>query len=187
MKAALPFGLVGAVPVLPAPGRSPSAAPSAPDIQAKKPPQRGQLRQSRLSLDLLMADGERRTITPSGGRTTKTGRCSGPPSAEKRLDRHRIRADRHDRAPRRPNFIADGVATSGLDETVAVHLDGAKTGTLLRRLVDLISAPPKLGRATVSRGSLAKLDQLPSKLAKNPLQFTAPQLPRCRWSSPIAW
>ena len=44
-------------------------------------------------------------------------------------------------------------------------------------MVRLISAPPKLGRAAISRGSLAKVDQLPPKLAKNPLQFDAPQLP----------
>ena len=35
---------------------------------------------------------------------------------------------------------------------------------------------PKLGRAAISRGSLATLDQLPPKLQKNPLKFDAPQL-----------
>src|SRR4029078_6315690 len=40
---------------------------------------------------------------------------------------------------------------------------------------DAISAPPKLGRAVISRGSLATLDQLPAKLQKDPLKFDAPQ------------
>ena len=74
-------------------------------------------------------------------------------------------------------FIADGVATKDLDETVAVHLDGSEDKyTYSSAWFDLISPPPKLGRAAVSRGSLAKLDQLPAKLAKNPLKFNAPQL-----------
>ena len=74
-------------------------------------------------------------------------------------------------------FIADGVATKDLDETVAVHLDGSEDNyTYSSAWFDLISPPPKLGRAAVSRGSLAKLDQLPKKLAKNPLKFDAPQL-----------
>jgi len=34
----------------------------------------------------------------------------------------------------------------------------------------------KLGRAAVSRGSLARLDQLPKKLQRDPLKFEAPQL-----------
>ena len=74
-------------------------------------------------------------------------------------------------------FIADGIATRDLDETIAVHTDGSEDNfTYSSAWFDLISAPPKLGRAAVSRGSLAKLDQLPAKLAKNPLKFDAPQL-----------
>src|SRR6478752_2886007 len=34
----------------------------------------------------------------------------------------------------------------------------------------------KLGRAAISRGSLARLDQLPAKLQRSPLKFDAPQL-----------
>ncbi|MGO1949134.1 MAG: D-arabinono-1,4-lactone oxidase, partial [Mycobacteriaceae bacterium] len=44
---------------------------------------------------------------------------------------------------------------------------------------DCISPEPKLGRATISRGSLATLDQLKEyapELAKDPLKFNAPQL-----------
>jgi decaprenylphospho-beta-D-ribofuranose 2-oxidase len=74
-------------------------------------------------------------------------------------------------------FIADGVATKDLDETVAVHLDGSEDKyTYSSAWFDLISPPPKLGRAALSRGSLARLDQLPKKLAKNPLKFDAPHL-----------
>ncbi|PJE20432.1 MAG: decaprenylphosphoryl-beta-D-ribose oxidase, partial [Mycobacterium sp.] len=74
-------------------------------------------------------------------------------------------------------FIADGDVTATLDETIALHSDGSENNyTYSSAWFDAISAPPKLGRAAVSRGSLATLDQLPEKLARNPLKFDAPQL-----------
>jgi decaprenylphospho-beta-D-ribofuranose 2-oxidase len=73
-------------------------------------------------------------------------------------------------------FIADGDVTSGLDETIAFHSDGSENNyTYSSGWFDAISAPPKLGRAVISRGSLATLDQLPAKLQKDPLKFDAPQ------------
>ena len=74
-------------------------------------------------------------------------------------------------------FIADGDVTASLDETIALHSDGSEANyTYSSAWFDAISAPPKLGRAAVSRGSLARLDQLPEKLRRNPLKFDAPQL-----------
>jgi decaprenylphospho-beta-D-ribofuranose 2-oxidase len=73
-------------------------------------------------------------------------------------------------------FIADGDVTESLDETIAFHCDGSEANyTYSSAWFDAISAPPKLGRAVISRGSLATLDQLPKKLRKNPLKFDAPQ------------
>jgi decaprenylphospho-beta-D-ribofuranose 2-oxidase len=73
-------------------------------------------------------------------------------------------------------FIADGDVTRSLEETIAFHSDGSEANyTYSSAWFDAISAPPKLGRAVISRGSLATLDQLPEKLRKNPLKFDAPQ------------
>ena len=73
-------------------------------------------------------------------------------------------------------FIADGDVTGSLDETIAFHSDGSEENyTYSSAWFDAISAPLKLGRAVISRGSLAKLDQLPAKLRKDPLKFDAPQ------------
>ncbi len=48
-------------------------------------------------------------------------------------------------------FIADGVATADLDETIAVHQDGSEDAyTYSSAWFDSISAPPKLGRAAVA-------------------------------------
>jgi hypothetical protein len=41
---------------------------------------------------------------------------------------------------------------------------------------DTISTGARMGRAGFTRGSLAKLDQLPPKLRRDPLRFNAPQL-----------
>ena len=74
-------------------------------------------------------------------------------------------------------FIADGDVTASLDETIAFHSDGSEANyTYSSAWFDAISPPPKLGRAAISRGSLARLDQLPEKLQRNPLKFDAPQL-----------
>ena len=53
-------------------------------------------------------------------------------------------------------FIADGDVTASLDETIAFHSDGSEDNyTYSSAWFDAISAPPKLGRAAISRGSLA--------------------------------
>ncbi|MCQ8210696.1 decaprenylphosphoryl-beta-D-ribose oxidase, partial [Cutibacterium acnes subsp. acnes] len=77
-------------------------------------------------------------------------------------------------------FISDTDRTDTLDETIAIHSDGSEVNyTYSSAWFDAISAPPKTGRSTISRGSLATLDQLKEyapKLAKDPLKFNAPQL-----------
>ncbi len=54
-------------------------------------------------------------------------------------------------------FINDGDVTESLDETIAAHSDGSEDNyTYSSAWFDVISAPPKLGRATITRGSLAQ-------------------------------
>ena len=68
-------------------------------------------------------------------------------------------------------FIADGDVTAGLDDTIAFHSDGSESNyTYSSAWFDAISAPPKLGRAVISRGSLATVDQLPEKLRAEPAE-----------------
>src|SRR5699024_11427899 len=58
-------------------------------------------------------------------------------------------------------FIADTERTSTLDETIAAHSDGSEHNyTYSSAWFDVISPEPKLGRSTISRGSLATLEQL---------------------------
>lgn len=172
MKAALPFGLW--VPVLPGTRQVTVGGAIASDIHGKNHHSAGSFGNHVVSMDLLMADGEVRTITPDGPERELFWATVGGNGLTGIVLRASIAMTRTETA----YFIADGVATKDLDETVAVHLDGSEDRyTYSSAWFDLISPPPKLGRAAVSRGSLATLDQLPPKLAKDPLKFDAPQLP----------
>ncbi len=171
MKAALPFGLW--VPVLPGTRQVTVGGAIASDIHGKNHHSAGSFGNHVVSMDLLMADGEVRTLTPDGPERELFWATVGGNGLTGIVLRAGIAMTRTETA----YFIADGVATKDLDETVAVHLDGSEDRyTYSSAWFDLISPPPKLGRAAVSRGSLATLDQLPPKLAKNPLKFDAPQL-----------
>jgi decaprenylphospho-beta-D-ribofuranose 2-oxidase len=171
MKAALPFGLW--VPVLPGTRQVTVGGAIACDIHGKNHHSAGSFGNHVRSMDLLMADGAVRTITPGGDDAELFWATIGGNGLTGIVLRAAIAMTPTETA----YFIADGIATKDLDETVAVHLDGSEANyTYSAAWFDLISPPPKLGRAAVSRGSLAKLDQLPKKLAKSPLKFDAPQL-----------
>ncbi len=172
MKAALPFGLW--VPVLPGTRQVTVGGAIACDIHGKNHHSAGSFGNHVRSMELLMADGAIRTITPDGEDAELFWATVGGNGLTGIVLRATIAMTPTETA----YFIADGIATHDLDETVAVHLDGTEDNyTYSSAWFDVINPPPKLGRAAVSRGSLAKLDQLPPKLAKNPLQFTAPHLP----------
>lgn len=176
MKTALPFGLW--VPVLPGTRQVTVGGAIGSDIHGKNHHSAGSFGNHVLSLDLLMADGKVRTLTPSGGPDDKDAALFWATIGGNGLTGIVIRARIAMTRTETAYFIADGIATADLDETVAVHQDGSEDNyTYSSAWFDLINPPPKLGRAAVSRGSLAKLDQLPPKLAANPLQFTAPKLP----------
>jgi decaprenylphospho-beta-D-ribofuranose 2-oxidase len=171
MKAALPFGLW--VPVLPGTRQVTVGGAIACDIHGKNHHSAGSFGNHVTSMDLLTADGQIRHLTPDGEEAELFWATVGGNGLTGIMLRAVIAMTPTETA----YFIADGVATKDLDETVAAHLDGSEDKyTYSSAWFDLISPPPKLGRASISRGSLAKLDQLPAKLAKNPLKFDAPQL-----------
>ncbi|QLL07324.1 FAD-binding oxidoreductase [Mycobacterium vicinigordonae] len=181
MKAALPFGLW--VPVLPGTRQVTVGGAIGCDIHGKNHHSAGSFGNHVRSMDLLLADGSVRTITPDGDDTELFWATVGGNGLTGIILRATIAMTPTETA----YFIADGLATHDLDETVAVHLDGSEDKyTYSSAWFDLISPPPKLGRASVSRGSLARLDQLPDKLAKNPLKFDAPQLLKVPNAFPVS-
>jgi decaprenylphospho-beta-D-ribofuranose 2-oxidase len=170
MKAALPFGLW--VPVLPGTRQVTVGGAIACDIHGKNHHSAGSFGNHVRSIDLLTADGEIRRLTPDGPESELFWATVGGNG----LTGIMLRATVEMTPTETAYFIADGDVTAGLDETIAFHSDGSEDNyTYSSAWFDAISAPPKLGRAAISRGSLARLDQLPEKLRRNPLKFDAPQ------------
>ena len=171
MKAALPYGLW--VPVLPGTRQVTIGGVIGCDIHGKNHHSAGSFGNHVRSIDLLTADGQVRTITPDGPQRDLFWATVGGNGLTGIILRATIEMTPTETA----YFIADGDVTSGLDETIAFHSDGSEADyTYSSAWFDAISAPPKLGRAAISRGSLARLDQLPAKLQRDPLKFDAPQL-----------
>jgi decaprenylphospho-beta-D-ribofuranose 2-oxidase len=171
MKAALPCGLW--VPVLPGTRQVTIGGAIGCDIHGKNHHSAGSFGNHVRSMDLLTADGQVRTITADGEGAELFWATVGGNGLTGIIMRATIEMTPTETA----YFIADGDVTKSLDETVAFHSDGSEANyTYSSAWFDAISAPPKLGRAAISRGSLARLDQLPEKLQRNPLKFDAPQL-----------
>ncbi|WP_029116219.1 FAD-binding oxidoreductase [Mycobacterium sp. URHB0044] len=171
MRAALPLGLW--VPVLPGTRQVTIGGAIACDIHGKNHHSAGSFGNHVRSMDLLTADGQVRRLTPDGDDAELFWATVGGNGLTGIILRATIAMTPTETA----YFIADGDVTRTLDETIAFHSDGSEDDyTYSSAWFDAISAPPKLGRAAISRGSLATLDQLPKKLQKNPLKFDAPQL-----------
>ncbi len=170
MRAALPLGLW--VPVLPGTRQVTVGGAIACDIHGKNHHSAGSFGNHVRAMDLLTADGEVRTLTPTGPDAELFWATVGGNGLTGIILRATIAMTPTETA----YFIADGDVTAGLDETIAFHSDGTEDNyTYSSAWFDAMSAPPKLGRAVISRGSLATLDQLPVKLQKDPLKFDAPQ------------
>ncbi|MBV9353449.1 MAG: FAD-binding oxidoreductase [Mycobacterium sp.] len=171
MKAALPFRLW--VPVLPGTRQVTVGGAIANDIHGKNHHSAGSFGNHVRSIELLTADGQVRHLTADGEDADLFWATVGGNGLTGVILRASIEMTPTETA----YFIADGDVTHTLDETVAFHSDGSESNyTYSSAWFDAISAPPKLGRAAISRGSLARLDQLPEKLQRNPLKFDAPQL-----------
>jgi decaprenylphospho-beta-D-ribofuranose 2-oxidase len=171
MKAALPFGLW--VPVLPGTRQVTVGGAIACDIHGKNHHSAGSFGNHVRSIELLTASGEIRRLTPAGENSELFWATIGGNGLTGIIMRATVEMTPTETA----YFIADGDVTASLDETIALHSDGSEAYyTYSSAWFDAISAPPKLGRAAVSRGSLATIDQLPAKLQHDPLKFDAPQL-----------
>ena len=178
MKAALPYGLW--VPVLPGTRQVTIGGAIGPDIHGKNHHSAGSFGDHVVSMELLVADGRVLHLEPEGSADDPDGTLFwatvGGMGLTGIILRARIKMTRTETA----YFISDTVRTKTLDETIEEHSHGQEEGyTYSSAWFDAISAPPKTGRSTISRGSLATLAQLEEyapKLAKNPLKFSAPQL-----------
>ena len=171
MRAALPHGLW--VPVLPGTRQVTIGGAIANDIHGKNHHSAGSFGNHVLSMDLITADGQVHTLTPDGPESELFWATVAGVGLTGIIVRAKIRMKKTESA----YFIVDADRTSSLDETLELFSNGSDLNYDYSMSVpDLINSDSRLGRATFSRGSLAKLDQLPDKLRADPLKFDAPQL-----------
>ncbi|RZS45130.1 decaprenylphospho-beta-D-ribofuranose 2-oxidase [Herbihabitans rhizosphaerae] len=171
MKAALPHGLW--VPVLPGTRQVTVGGAIANDIHGKNHHSAGTFGSHVLSMELLTADGQVRTLTPDGPEQDLFWATVAGIGLTGIILRASVKMKKTESA----YFTVDADRTSNLDETIELFVNGSDDNYDYSMAVpDTISTGPKMGRATFSRGSLAKLDELPPKLRANPLKFDAPHL-----------
>ena len=178
MRAALPFGLW--VPVLPGTRQVTVGGAIGHDIHGKNHHSAGSFGNHVTRMELLVADGRILTIEPGGTSDDPEGQLFWATVGGNGLTGVILKAWIAMTRTETAFFLADDDQTSSLDETIALHTDGSEDRyTYSSAWFDAISAPPKLGRAAVSRGSLAtqaQLEEYAPKLAKNPLAMDAKPL-----------
>lgn len=174
MKAALPYGLW--VSVLPGTRQVTVGGAIGNDVHGKNHHSAGSFGDHVLSMDLLVADGRVLTIRPEGSPDDPDASIFWATIGGVGLTGIILRATLSMTRTETAYFLADGVVTHDLDETIAVHSDGSEERyDYSSAWFDAINPAPKLGRAAISRGNLATLAQLQEyapKLAARPLEFT---------------
>ena len=168
MRAALPLGLW--VPVLPGTRQVTVGGAIAADIHGKNHHSAGSFGSHVRSLDLVTADGSITTLTPADELFWATVGGMG-------LTGIIISATIALTPVESAYFVVDTDRTADLDELLTLLTDGSDDNyDYSAAWFDAISTGAKLGRAVLTRGSIARADQLPPKLRRNPLAFDAPQL-----------
>jgi decaprenylphospho-beta-D-ribofuranose 2-oxidase len=171
MRLALPFGLW--VPVLPGTRQVTIGGAIANDIHGKNHHTAGSFGDHVTSMDLLTGSGDVRRIEPDGPESDLFWATVGGIGLTGIILRATIRMTKTETA----YFVADTERTANLDETIERFSDGSDEAyDYSSAWFDSISTGPKLGRAALGRGSLARLDELPEKLRRDPLKFDAPTL-----------
>jgi len=170
MRALLPFGLW--VPVLPGTRQVTVGGAIAADVHGKNHHTQGSFGNHVLSLDLLGADGQVRTLTPDGedpdlfwatiGGMGLTGVVLGATVALQRTES--------------AYFLVDTDRCRNVDDLMATMSSGDDDYTYSVAWFDAVTRGRHMGRAVLTRGTKASVSDLPPKLRRNPLQFAAPRL-----------
>ena len=171
MRAVLPFGLW--VPVLPGTRQVTIGGAIAADVHGKNHHTQGSFGNHVISLDLLMADGEVRTLTP-GDETAElfwatiggmglTGAMLGATVALQRTET--------------AYFLVDTDRCTDIEDLMARMSAGDENYTYSVAWFDAVTRGRHMGRAVLTRGNKARLADLPAKQRRSdPLKFVAPSL-----------
>ncbi|MGW1682073.1 FAD-binding protein [Saccharopolyspora sp. NPDC002376] len=171
MRRLLPHGLW--LPVLPGTRQVTVGGAIGADIHGKNHHSQGSFGSHVLSLDLLTADGEVRTLTPDGEGSELFWATVGGMGLTGIVLKATIKLKRVETS----YFLVDNVQTKNLDELIEHFTDGSDDNYVYSvAWFDSLARGDKLGRALLMRGNPAKVEDLPKKLRKDPLKFNAPQL-----------
>jgi decaprenylphospho-beta-D-ribofuranose 2-oxidase len=171
MRAALPHGLW--VPVLPGTRQVTIGGAIAADVHGKNHHTKGSFSRHVRSLDLVTADGHVHTLTPEGPDAALFWATVGGMGLTGVITRATVALHPTESA----YFVVDTDRTADLDELLELLTDGSDDSYgYSAAWFDTTTTGKQLGRAVLTRGSLATRDQLPAKLRSDPLKFDAPQL-----------
>ena len=183
MRRALPFGLW--VPVLPGTRQVTVGGAIAADIHGKNHHIQGSFGNHVLEMELVTADGEVRTLSPGVPPGGAPGGGTDPADTElfwatvggMGLTGVLVRATLQLTSTESAYFVVDTDRTANLDDLMAKLTDGTDDQyTYSVAWFDSVATGARLGRAILTRGWAARLDDLPPTLRRNPLRFDAPRL-----------
>jgi decaprenylphospho-beta-D-ribofuranose 2-oxidase len=171
MREALPLGLW--VPVLPGTRQVTIGGAIGADVHGKNHHHKGSFGSHVRSLDLVTADGAVRTLTPDGPDAELFWATVGGMGLTGVIVRATVALHPTETA----YFLVDTDRTDDLDELLGLLTDGSDDEYgYSAAWFDATTTGLHLGRAVLTRGSLARADQLPVKMRREPLSFDAPQL-----------
>ena len=168
MRALLPFGLW--VPVLPGTRQVTIGGAIAADVHGKNHHSEGSFGNHVQSLDLLMADGEVRTLTPIGD----TGRIFWATIGGMGLTGAVLSGTVALQRTETAHFLVDTDRCTDLDDLMTKMSTGDDAYTYSVAWFDAVTRGKHLGRAVLTRGNRARLADLTPKLRRSdPLRFAA--------------
>jgi decaprenylphospho-beta-D-ribofuranose 2-oxidase len=170
MRRMLPYGLW--IPVLPGTRQVTIGGAIASDIHGKNHHVDGSFGNHVRALDLLTADGEISTLTPDGPDSELFWATVGGMGLTGIVTRATVQLKRVETA----YFLVDTDRTANLDELMELLTAGDDDYTYSVAWFDSVSTGSTMGRAILTRGWSAKVEDLPPKLRRDPLGFNAPQL-----------
>ncbi len=168
MKAALPFGLW--IPVLPGTRQVTVGGAIGADVHGKNHHSQGSFGDHVRSMDLLLADGTVRTLSPEGEDARLFWATVGGMGLTGLVLRATIALQRVESA----YFSVDTDRTRDLDDLLERMSSGDDAYTYSVAWFDAVTRGRHLGRAVLTRGNKARLDELSPKQRRDPLRFSAP-------------
>jgi decaprenylphospho-beta-D-ribofuranose 2-oxidase len=172
LRQVVPHGLW--VPVLPGTRQVTVGGAIAADIHGGNHHTKGSFCNHVLSMELLTADGEVRTLTPDGEGAELFWATAGGMGFTGVVLRATIRLERVETC----YFVADIERAHDFDELLERLQRNDEQYTYSKTWFDSVSTGRKMGRGALIRGNFARLDDLPPRLRKDPLRFSAPQVGR---------